>query len=68
MSSGPSRVDAAVAPDRTSQVSAGLAAVQQRIRAAAAAAGRDPGELTLIAVTKTWPATDVGAGLCAVRN
>jgi pyridoxal phosphate enzyme (YggS family) len=50
-----------VASDRTSQVAAGLAAVRQRIGAAATAAGRDPGELTLIAVTKTWPATDVAA-------
>lgn len=48
-----------MAPDRTSEVSAGLVAVRQRIRAAAAAAGRNPGDLTLIAVTKTWPATDV---------
>jgi hypothetical protein len=49
------------APERTSQIAAGLAAVRRRISAAAAAVGRDPSELTLIAVTKTWPATDVAA-------
>lgn len=32
------------------------AAVLARIAAAAGRAGRDPGEVTLIAVTKTWPA------------
>lgn len=48
-----------MSPDRASEVSAGLLGVQDRIRAAARAAGRDPSELTLIAVTKTWPATDV---------
>ncbi|WP_045878311.1 YggS family pyridoxal phosphate enzyme [Pseudofrankia sp. DC12] len=33
--------------------------VQNRIAAAAQAAGRDPAELTLVAVSKTWPAVDV---------
>jgi pyridoxal phosphate enzyme (YggS family) len=33
--------------------------VRARIEAAAAAAGRDPGEVTLIAVTKTFPASDI---------
>ncbi len=36
-----------------------LAEVHDRIAAAAAAAGRAPGELTLVAVSKTWPAADV---------
>jgi PLP dependent protein len=36
-----------------------MAEVRQRIAAACAAAGRDPADLTLIAVTKTWPASDV---------
>jgi pyridoxal phosphate enzyme (YggS family) len=36
-----------------------LAAVRGRIDAACQAAGRDPGEVTLIAVTKTFPASDV---------
>jgi pyridoxal phosphate enzyme (YggS family) len=43
---------------RTRQIAASLAAVRGRIAAAAAAAGRDPGELTLVAVTKTFPVSD----------
>jgi pyridoxal phosphate enzyme (YggS family) len=33
--------------------------VQQRVAAACAAVGRDPAELTVIAITKTFPASDV---------
>jgi pyridoxal phosphate enzyme (YggS family) len=44
---------------RRAELSANLEQVRVRISAAAAAAGRDPGELTLIAVTKTYPASDV---------
>ena len=47
--------------DRSSQLAAGLERVQRRMSAAAMSAGRDPAELTLVAVTKTWPATDVAA-------
>jgi pyridoxal phosphate enzyme (YggS family) len=36
-----------------------LRAVRARIDAAARAAGRDPAEVTLLAVSKTWPADDV---------
>jgi pyridoxal phosphate enzyme (YggS family) len=36
-----------------------LAAVRERLAAACAAAGRDPGEVELMAVTKTVPAADV---------
>jgi hypothetical protein len=36
-----------------------LAAVRSRIAAAARAAGRDPGSVALLAVSKTWPADDV---------
>jgi hypothetical protein len=43
---------------RTGQIAASLAAVRERIAAAASAAGRDPGELTLVAVTKTFPVED----------
>ena len=43
---------------RTAELAANLAAVRERIGAAARAAGRDPGELTLIGVTKTFPAAD----------
>jgi len=44
---------------RRDQLAGHLAEVRQRISAACAAAGRDPGDVTLIAVTKTWPASDV---------
>jgi PLP dependent protein len=45
--------------DRRSELAANLSAVRHRIAAAADAAGRDPAEITLVAVTKTWPAQDV---------
>jgi hypothetical protein len=38
-----------------------LRAVRSRIADAARAAGRDPGSVTLLAVSKTWPAADVRA-------
>jgi pyridoxal phosphate enzyme (YggS family) len=44
---------------RREELALRLAAVRQRISAACAAAGRAAGEVTLIAVTKTWPASDV---------
>jgi PLP dependent protein len=44
---------------RRASLAASLAEVQDRIVRACAAAGRDPGEVTLIAVTKTYPAGDV---------
>jgi PLP dependent protein len=47
------------AVQRQAELAAQLAEVTDRIGAACAAAGRDPGEITLIAVTKTRPATDV---------
>lgn len=45
--------------DRRAQLEEGLAAVRERVADAARAAGRDPGEVGLLAVTKTWPASDV---------
>lgn len=44
---------------RRAELAANLAAVRARIAAACAAAGRRPDEVTLIAVTKTFPASDV---------
>ena len=44
---------------RAGEVAASLARVQARIDAACQAAGRSPGEVTLIAITKTFPASDV---------
>ena len=47
------------AAERSAELAARLAATRSRIGAACAAAGRDPAEITLIAVTKTYPASDV---------
>ena len=44
---------------RAGEVAASLARVQARIGAACQAAGRSPGEVTLIAITKTFPASDI---------
>lgn len=46
-------------PDRRAELAGRWKALQGRVAAAAAAADRDPGELTVIAVTKTHPATDI---------
>ena len=58
---------APVAPDaaRTQQVRANLAVVEDRISRACSAAGRAEDSVTIVAITKTWPASDVGvlAGL-----
>ncbi|MFG2499418.1 YggS family pyridoxal phosphate-dependent enzyme [Streptomyces sp. NPDC048441] len=45
--------------DRKSQLAANLANVEERIAAACVAAGRKRAEVTLIVVTKTYPASDV---------
>jgi pyridoxal phosphate enzyme (YggS family) len=45
--------------DRREELASNLTEVRARISAACAAAGRDPADITLIAVTKTWPASDV---------
>ena len=47
------------AGDRRADLSRRLAGVQERISKACVAAGRDPGEVTLVAVTKTFPPSDV---------
>ncbi|GGK98245.1 YggS family pyridoxal phosphate enzyme [Sphaerisporangium melleum] len=46
-------------PSRRDEIAAGLAAVERRVAAACAAAGRARQEVTLVAVTKTYPASDV---------
>ncbi|MGY2085038.1 YggS family pyridoxal phosphate-dependent enzyme [Blastococcus sp. SYSU DS0539] len=43
------------------QLAENLRAVRARIDAAARAAGRDPADVALLAVSKTWPADDVRA-------
>lgn len=45
--------------ERRQEVAGNLAAVRSRIAAAATAAGRDPDEVTLVVVTKFFPASDV---------
>jgi pyridoxal phosphate enzyme (YggS family) len=47
------------AEHRRAELARNLAEVNARIAAACAAAGRDAAEVTLIAITKTWPASDV---------
>lgn len=44
---------------RADEIADGLAGVRGRIARACEAAGRDPGEVTLLVVTKTYPARDV---------
>jgi pyridoxal phosphate enzyme (YggS family) len=51
--------DAAGPGQRRAELAASLADVQERITAACLEAGRAPGEVRLIAVTKTFPAADV---------
>ncbi|MFD6637949.1 YggS family pyridoxal phosphate-dependent enzyme [Micromonospora chalcea] len=50
-----------VRPERRAEIAAGLARVRARIDDACAAAGRQRDEVTLVAVTKTYPASDVVA-------
>ncbi|WP_432103399.1 YggS family pyridoxal phosphate-dependent enzyme [Streptomyces sp. bgisy091] len=45
--------------DRRTQLAANLERVEERIASACAAAGRERDEVTLIVVTKTYPASDV---------
>ena len=45
--------------ERSDEVAARLSAVRRRIETACAEAGRDPGGVTLVAVTKYFPASDV---------
>ncbi|MFE9561184.1 YggS family pyridoxal phosphate-dependent enzyme [Streptomyces sp. NPDC006487] len=47
-------------PDaRQAELAANLRAVTARVEAAAADCARDPRDITVVAVTKTWPASDV---------
>ncbi|GLZ75367.1 YggS family pyridoxal phosphate enzyme [Actinorhabdospora filicis] len=48
-------------PARRAELAANLAEVRARIDAACAEAGREPGEVRLVAVTKTFPASDAAA-------
>jgi PLP dependent protein len=46
--------------ERRAEIASNLAVVEDRIVAACRAAGRSRAEITLVAVTKTFPASDVG--------
>jgi len=48
-------------PDRRAELVAGLAAVRSRLVDACASVGRDPRTVTLVAVTKGFPASDVAS-------
>jgi hypothetical protein len=50
-----------VADERTAELVGSLGAVRNRIADACESVGRDPRSVTLIAVTKTYPASDVAA-------
>jgi pyridoxal phosphate enzyme (YggS family) len=52
---------AALDGERQAELVSSLGALRSRIADACVAAGRDPHSVTLIAVTKTYPATDVAA-------
>lgn len=61
---GPRVEDGDPSPDcaaggRRAELADGLARTRERIAAACSAAGRDPAEVTLVVVTKTFPASDV---------
>jgi uncharacterized pyridoxal phosphate-containing UPF0001 family protein len=45
--------------NRLEELAENLAEVEERIAKACEVAGRDRGEVMLLAVTKTWPASDV---------
>jgi hypothetical protein len=53
------RADPAAQVAREQELRLNLAAVRRRLAEACAAAGRDASEITLVAVTKTFPASDV---------
>lgn len=48
-----------MSPERRAELAANLDQVRRRIARAAVAAGRDPAEVTLVAVTKAHPASDL---------
>lgn len=50
---------------RADEIRAGVAAVEARIAAACAASGRNRGDVQLVAVTKTFPASDVDHAIAA---
>ena len=55
----PAPIDGPAAADRRAQLESSLGEVRRRIARACAAAGRTPESVTLVAITKTYPASDV---------
>lgn len=51
-----------------SQIAERMQAVRERIAAAAKASGRQPDEVRLLAVSKTFPATDIALAVAAGQN
>jgi pyridoxal phosphate enzyme (YggS family) len=47
--------------NRVAELAANLAALEDRVAAACAAAGRVRGEVAVVAVSKTWPVADIAA-------
>ncbi len=45
--------------ERRHEITRGLDEVRERISTAAAAGGRDPSEVTVVVITKTWPVSDL---------
>lgn len=58
MSAGPD-VEPTASSSRGVDLAEALSAVRARVAAAATSVGRQPGEITLVAVTKTYPVVDV---------
>jgi pyridoxal phosphate enzyme (YggS family) len=56
---GPADAEPGAEPERLARLRTNLQAVRQRIAAGCVAAGRDPGGITLVVITKTYPAADV---------
>lgn len=61
----PDPTASATATPAAEDVASRLQAIRARIAAAATRAGRDPADITLVAVSKTRPATDIAAALAA---
>jgi pyridoxal phosphate enzyme (YggS family) len=59
MTAGPVPTGAEVDDERSRELAANLARVEERVRAACQAAGRVRDEVTVVVVTKTFPAQDV---------
>ncbi len=55
-------------PVRTAEIAANLAEVRRRMVAAATRSGRAPADVRLVAVSKTYPLTDIAAALAAGQH